>query len=141
MTPVQKANVILSYAQNVPYQYDEDFCGKSEYWKYPVETVFDGAGDCEDTSILYCAIMKALGYDTAIATLSVSDTSRFISSSSASANHCMSLLYVDGVTPESDAVVTIGSSTYYLCETTAASYDVGVNPWLSSRVVTKLVVA
>jgi hypothetical protein len=85
--------------------------------------------------------MKAMGYDTAIATLYVSDSSIYIRSSFLnSANHCMSLVYVPGVTPETDAVVTIDDSTYYLCETTATGYDVGENPWKTSSVKTKYVV-
>jgi hypothetical protein len=57
-----------------------------------------------------------------------------------SANHCMSLVYVLGVTPEADAIVNINSDTYYLCETTATGYDVGQNPWTTSSVKTKYVV-
>ena len=136
-----KANIVLAYVQSIPYQYDSDFNGQDEYWKFALETVFDGSGDCEDTSILYSALMKAMGYDAAIATLYVSDSSIYIRSSFLnSANHCMSLLYVPGVTPETDAVVTIDDSTYYLCETTATGYDVGENPWKTSSVKTKYVV-
>ncbi len=135
------ANIVLAYVQSIPYQYDSDFNGQDEYWKYALETVFDGAGDCEDTSILYSALMKAMGYDTAIATLYVSDSSMYIRSSFLnSANHCMSLVYVLGVTPEADAIVSINSDTYYLCETTATGYDVGQNPWTTSSVKTKYVV-
>ena len=129
------ANIVLAYVQSIPYQYDSDFNGQDEYWKFALETVFDGSGDCEDTSILYSALMKAMGYDTAIATLYVSDSSIYIRSSFLnSANHCMSLVYVLGVTPETDAVVEIDSRTYFLCETTATGYDVGENPWKTSSV-------
>lgn len=33
-----------------------------EYWKYPLETLYDRAGDCEDTSILLAVLYKATGY-------------------------------------------------------------------------------
>ena len=34
-----------------------------EYPKFPVETLAEGWGDCEDSSILYAALMRAAGYD------------------------------------------------------------------------------
>lgn len=38
---------------------------KGEYPKYPVETLVEG-GDCEDKSILLAAILRAMGYRTAL---------------------------------------------------------------------------
>ena len=67
MSPTQRANFVLRFVQEgVPYAYDIDTKGMSEYWKYPLETLYDGKGDCEDTSILYAAIMKDMGYDVAL---------------------------------------------------------------------------
>jgi hypothetical protein len=37
-----------------------------EYPRYPVETLFDRGGDCEDTSILTAAILDRMGYDVAL---------------------------------------------------------------------------
>lgn len=43
--------------------YNEDkFTGYDEYPKYPTETIVDGSGDCEDTSILLAALVKGLLY-------------------------------------------------------------------------------
>jgi len=42
--------------QVIPYRPDE-----WEYPRYPVETLVDVAGDCEDTSILYASILRTLG--------------------------------------------------------------------------------
>lgn len=55
-----KANCILSFVQSLPYLPEDE-----EYIRYPVETVVD-RGDCEDTAILFAAIMKAAGYDVAL---------------------------------------------------------------------------
>lgn len=64
-------NYLLAFTQYIPYQTDEEFLGTSEYWKFPLETLFDNGGDCEDTSILFVAIahesMKKLGFDYGIA--------------------------------------------------------------------------
>lgn len=59
-------NVLLRFTQTIPYMYDSESVGQEEYWKYPLETLYDGNGDCEDTSILFCAVGKAMGYDTAL---------------------------------------------------------------------------
>lgn len=40
-----------------------------DYWKYPLETLWDSAGDCEDTSILLATILKAMGYDAVLVEL------------------------------------------------------------------------
>ena len=39
---------------------------KTEYPKYPVETLADGTGDCEDFSILGAALLKCMGYEVAL---------------------------------------------------------------------------
>ncbi len=54
---------VLSFVQSV-IQYEAD--KKWEYPKYPVETLSDGNGDCEDFSILGAAILKVMGYDVAL---------------------------------------------------------------------------
>jgi hypothetical protein len=49
-------NYILAFTQYIEYQSDEEYMGTEEYWKFPLETLFEEGGDCEDTSILFCAI-------------------------------------------------------------------------------------
>ena len=46
-------NYLLAFTQYIPYKTDEEFLGFKEYWKFPLETLFDKSGDCEDTSILF----------------------------------------------------------------------------------------
>jgi hypothetical protein len=52
------------FAQSIPYTTDADTKAKSEYPRFPIETVVDGSGDCEDHAILLAAVTHALGYDT-----------------------------------------------------------------------------
>lgn len=49
-------NYILVFTQNIEYRSDFDSTGYDEYWKFPLETVFDRCGDCEDTMLLFVAI-------------------------------------------------------------------------------------
>ncbi len=50
----------LALVQSIAYVSDAQSKGKEEYWRYPVETLWDGCGDCEDKAILLCAIYRAL---------------------------------------------------------------------------------
>jgi len=60
-------NYLLAFTQYIPYQTDEEYLGYNEYWKFPLETLFDNGGDCEDTTILFVSIahesMEKLGFD------------------------------------------------------------------------------
>lgn len=50
-----------SFVQELPYVTDKESLGELEYVRYPIETLIDGAGDCEDKSILLAAVLRELG--------------------------------------------------------------------------------
>ncbi|WFN37343.1 transglutaminase-like cysteine peptidase [Methanomicrobium antiquum] len=53
-----------SFVQNcIVYASDKETKNSGEYWRYPVETLIDGTGDCEDTAILLAAILDQMDYD------------------------------------------------------------------------------
>ncbi len=56
---------ILAFVQG-SIRYVEDQPGM-EYPLYPLETLVDGQGDCEDTTILYVSLVRALGYHVTMA--------------------------------------------------------------------------
>ncbi len=67
MTEVERADYVLKFVQKITeYQSDYALSDDGEYWKYPIETLVQRGGDCEDTSILYCSLMQAMGYKTAL---------------------------------------------------------------------------
>lgn len=55
--------------ENMKYLTDLSTHGTDEYWNYPVETLDLMGGDCEDTSILTAALLRAAGFDSGIALL------------------------------------------------------------------------
>lgn len=57
---------VVSFVQNTTYQEDLNWIGKLEYPKYPIETLLDQAGDCEDTSVLLVSLLHELGYGTVL---------------------------------------------------------------------------
>ena len=60
------ANLVLAFVQSLPYVPDDVSTPYDEFPKFPLETIVEGGGDCEDTSILYATLMKILGYDVAL---------------------------------------------------------------------------
>ena len=61
-----KIALVLTYVQSLTYTGDNVTASVDEYPRYPVETLFDRGGDCEDTSILLAAILTDMGYDVAL---------------------------------------------------------------------------
>ena len=62
LNDVQKATVILAFVQEViDYRTDSSQYGVSEFWAFPMETVYSGEGDCEDTSTLFVSIASVMG--------------------------------------------------------------------------------
>ena len=58
----ETVSFVLAFVQSMPYTSDEVTSGYDEYPRYPLETIVDGGGDCEDTSILFASIVREMGY-------------------------------------------------------------------------------
>ena len=63
---LRKAELALVFVQSFTYIGDNVTEAADEYPRYPVETLVDREGDCEDTSILLAAILDDMGYDVAL---------------------------------------------------------------------------
>lgn len=94
--------------------------GSEEYWAYPLETLYRGQGDCEDTSFLTAALFSAAGYRSALVT---------------PPSHMMVLVEVDDFQRDfvydssgysCDLYMRAGGVTYRFCETTFDTYSVPV---------------
>lgn len=59
----ETVNFVVSFIQNLAYTCDLTSTGYEEYPRYPIETLVDEGGDCEDTSILMAEILHSMGYD------------------------------------------------------------------------------
>lgn len=59
-------NYIICFVQNLNYVSDVLGTGYDEYPKFPLETLADEGGDCEDSAILLASLLKELGYDTVL---------------------------------------------------------------------------
>ena len=116
----ERIDFVLSFVQSLPYTFDDVTTGYDEFRRYAVETLIDGGGDCEDTTILVAAILRGLGEKTVLIF-----TSGHIA------------LGVSG--NFTGASVTYNGTKYYYCETTGTGWTVGVLPTSSGITVTDIV--
>lgn len=113
----QRVSNILKFVQSLPYIHD---CGDDNYVRHPLETLIEGGGDCEDTSVLAAELMAKAGPDGFPVILLTVDTN-----ADDEVDHMMIAVSVDGASGES---YTLDGREYYVCETTSRYYRVGQLP-------------
>ncbi|MCX7599157.1 MAG: hypothetical protein N2512_09870 [Armatimonadetes bacterium] len=114
LTPLQEAALVLSFAQSaIEYATDAETTGAAEYPKYPVETVEDEIGDCEDKAILAAAAMRYMGYDATLLDLP---------------GHVAVGLAFEPVGTPGALAIEHGGRVYYYCEATAQGAWIGEGP-------------
>ena len=114
---VQRLNFMLNFVQSiVDYQDDNETAGCEEYWRYPVETLVEERGDCEDSSLLFASIMENIDVDSVLLFYVLDENN----------GHLATAVYskedIAGSTVEYD------QKTYYYCETTSIGFSVGEKP-------------
>jgi hypothetical protein len=58
----QTVEMVIAFVQSLPYTYDSVSTPYDEYPRYPLETLVDNGGDCEDSSILLASLLDKMGY-------------------------------------------------------------------------------
>jgi predicted transglutaminase-like cysteine proteinase len=113
------ANFVLKFVQyNVEYVLDNVSKGCLEYWRFPVETLVEKKGDCEDASVLYATILDAFGYDAVLLFYTWDTGSERI-------GHLSVGVQLDGDYGE---YVEYNGEKYFYCETTNVRYSIGKIP-------------
>ena len=115
-----RIDFVLSFVQSLPYTLDDVTTGYDEFRRYAIETLIEGGGDCEDTTILVAAILRGLGEKTALIF---------------TPGHIA--LGVSG--NFTGASVPHNGTKYYYCETTGTGWTVGDLPASSGTTVTDIV--
>ena len=109
-------NYVLSFVQGIPYSTDINSTGQEDYWRFPIETICDHTGDCEDKSFLFASITEALGYHTAIV---------LYDDPIGNNGHMGVGVACNGV---SGTYYDVGGIRYYYCETTDSGWKIGELP-------------
>lgn len=103
----QTVNFVLSFVQSLTYTSDDITAGY-EYPRYPLETLYEDGGDCEDTSILFSSILREMNYDNYLTILP---------------GHAM--VSVWGHDDYQGSYSTKNGKKYYFCETTGEDWKMG----------------
>ena len=119
-TRQDRVDFVLSFVQSLPYTRDDVTTGYDEFRRYAIETLIEGGGDCEDTTILVAAILRGLGEKTALIF---------------TPGHIA--LGVSG--DFKGASLTYNNTKYYYCETTGTGWTVGTLPASVGNAVDKIV--
>ena len=68
MSDWEMIELATAFVQGLDYVPDDIGTGYDEYPKFPLETLYDQGGDCEDSSILLASLLRELGYGTVLVT-------------------------------------------------------------------------
>ena len=110
---LQQLELIISFVQGFDYTKDKAEDGsETEYPKYPIETLYDKGGDCEDTCILLASLIRAKGYGVAFIRLE---------------KHMAIGIKGDG-SFGSGSYYELDGNKYYYIETTATGWGIGEIP-------------
>jgi hypothetical protein len=66
MSDWEMIELAIAFVQGLDYVPDDIGTGYDEYPKFPLETLYDQGGDCEDSSILLASLLRELGYGTVL---------------------------------------------------------------------------
>lgn len=119
-TRQDRVDFVLSFVQSLPYTLDDVTTGYDEFRRYAIETLIEGGGDCEDTTILVAAILRGLGEKTALIF---------------TPGHIA--LGVSGDFKGSS--IDHNGTKYYYCETTGTGWTVGTLPASVGKIVDRIV--
>lgn len=119
-TQQERVDFVLSFVQSLPYTHDDVTTGYDEFRRYAIETLIEGGGDCEDTTILAAAILSGLGESTALIF---------------TPGHIA--LGVSG--DFKGTAVAYKDTNYYYCETTGTGWTVGTVPAAYARKIESIV--
>jgi hypothetical protein len=109
-----KISFMLAFVQSLPYTSDSVTTNHDEYPRFPIETLVDDGGDCEDTSILLATLTLILGYNTVY----INPEGHY--AVGIEGNNLRGTYWIY---PESS------NDTYYYCETTGSGFMIGEMPY------------
>lgn len=112
LTETKEVEFAVAFVTCLPKTADNVTIMGDEYPRYPIETLFERGGDCEDSSILVAAILDKMGYDTALLYLPYED-------------HVGVGVSIKGA---QGSFYRSGDTKYYYIETTGDGWELGKIP-------------
>ena len=110
-TEKDQIELALSFVQSLPYAFDSYSKDEDEYVRYPVETLVDGCGDCEDKVALLVALLYEMDKDFVLLVLP---------------EHMALGVHCDEI--EGSRYLLYQGKKYYFMETTMPNWQIGQVP-------------
>ncbi len=63
LSSIDEVMNVVGFARGIEYRTDEETRDTGDYANFPIETLYDQAGDCEDHAILAATVLHNLGHD------------------------------------------------------------------------------
>jgi len=125
----EEIQVVLDFVQepNILYSLDEscaEIKNAKEYFRYPVETLFDKRGDCDCKALLAAALMRNLGYPILLL------FSKDLQHAALAVGGAPDLSSVKGL-----FFMTYKGERFYFCETTGEGWKIGQETELASAMM------
>ena len=108
---VARIRSAVTFVQSLLYLSDEESKGVDEYVRYPVETLVEGVGDCEDKVVLLSAMFHEMGLDYVLFSLP---------------DHLALGVHCNGVNTKQ--YIGFDDKRYYYVETTTPNWEIGQIP-------------
>lgn len=115
--PTMQILFAMAFVKAFPYALDDYTHDISNYANFPIETLVEGLGDCEDHAALFVSIVRAMGFD-AIQIYMTNGTAGHMSAGVADID----------VLPSISSYVLYQGKQYWFCETTGQFYFPGLSP-------------
>jgi hypothetical protein len=106
----EKLNLVIAFVQSIPYVSEP-----CEYPRYPLETLVEYKGDCEDAAILAAALLQQMRFDVVLLAFLEED-------------HMAIGIRVVPPTPVEDPAYAWSGGTYYYLEPTSVGWEIGAIP-------------
>jgi hypothetical protein len=115
---LEEVELTAACVQSLPYTTDSVTTPYDEYPRYPIETLVDEGGDCEDTSILLASLLQGMGHHVIIIV--------FPPQAGAEGGHCgVGISGGGGVT---GSYIEYHGERYFYLESTNVGWTVGEMP-------------
>ncbi|HWP42359.1 MAG TPA: transglutaminase-like domain-containing protein, partial [Blastocatellia bacterium] len=125
LTEYEEIQNTLDFVQDIPYAFDKDSIdrltnqalGILDYWRFPIETLYDENGDCDCKAVLAAALFRLVGFRALLLVSFDPDIAH-------------AAVAVEGAPdfPQTDFFTDNQGRRYYFCETTGDTFTVGEQP-------------
>lgn len=123
---LETINFVMSFVQHLKYAEDNLTAGYGEYPKYPIETLIDQSGDCEDSSALLISLLEPIGYESALILIPEAWDGYGHAAVGINMTGASGMYYIINQDEENEM-------GYYYAETTAPGWKLGEMPDLDSE--------